>query len=77
MNDPPKPARVLPAQIQGLKFTKLCHSAICKLQFQVRKLFIGNLKDKDLTTDDLEDYFGKFGRIKDAVIMEKDGVSRG
>ena len=43
----------------------------------MRKLFIGNLKDKDLTADDLEDYFGKFGRIKDAVVMEKDGVSRG
>ena len=47
------------------------------LQFQVKKLFIGDLKNKDLTADDLEDYFGKFGRIKDAVIMEKDGVSRG
>ena len=47
------------------------------LQFQVKKLFIGDLKNKDLTAEDLEDYFGKFGRIKDAVIMEKDGVSRG
>ena len=45
--------------------------------FQVKKIFVGGLRDADLCTDDLEDYFGKYGRVKEAIIMQKDGQSRG
>ena len=38
---------------------------------------MGGLKNVDINSDDLEDYFGKYGRIKEAAVMEKDGVSRG
>ena len=46
-------------------------------QLQVKKIFVGGLKNAGITVDDLEDYFGKFGRIKEAIVMEKDGESRG
>jgi RNA recognition motif-containing protein len=43
----------------------------------VKKIFVGGLKDKDITADDLEDYFSKFGPIKEAIMMEKEGKPRG
>lgn len=44
----------------------------------VKKLFVGGLK-KDVTNEDLEEYFGKFGNVTEAsVVMAKDtNTSRG
>lgn len=45
----------------------------------IQKLFIGGIKDKSISKEDLDDYFGKYGKIKDSVVMvEKEtGKSRG
>ena len=38
---------------------------------------MGGLKQADISTDDLEDYFSRFGHIKECIVMEKEGQSRG
>jgi len=35
----------------------------------VNKIFIGGIRDKPVTKDDLDEYFGRFGNIVDCVIM--------
>ena len=47
-------------------------------QINARKLYIGNL-NYELTKEDLEEAFGKFGEIKDSVVItnRETGCSRG
>merc|ERR1719167_1728735 len=35
----------------------------------IQKIFIGGLKGKSIGKEDLDEYFGQFGKIKDSVVM--------
>merc|ERR1719419_75570 len=38
-------------------------------QMPIMKIFIGGIKNKNITKKDLDEYFGKYGKIKDSVVM--------
>jgi len=48
-------------------------------QLSVKKIFIGGLKDKPITEDDIKEYFSQYGTITDCVLMKdkETGASRG
>lgn len=42
----------------------------------IQKIFIGGIKDKPITKEDIDEYFGQFGTIKDSVIMVEKGTGK-
>jgi len=42
----------------------------------IQKIFIGGIKDKPITKEDIDEYFGKYGTIKDSVIMVEKGTGK-
>lgn len=47
------------------------------MQLSVKKLYLGGVKEP-ITENDLREYFGTYGTVKDVIIMkDRDGQYRG
>lgn len=47
------------------------------MQLSVKKLYLGGVREP-ITEDDLRDYFGKYGKIVNIIVVkDRDGQSRG